>query len=189
MIIVLNGPPGVGKDTLAGLLCDKYNIGFASFKQPMWDITKAVLGEEIFREFTRRYHTRELKEAPWGALGGLSPRGFFIHISESWCKPLLGDKYFGEQLKAATASGNFIVADGGFPEELVPSLLAGAKVIVVRLHREGFTFDGDSRNYVKEEQLSYLPAALLPLFIDFEVTGQPVESAEKLSNKLGLVHL
>lgn len=187
MIVILNGPAGCGKDTLAGLLHDCCNIEVLSFKAPMFEMAEASLGS-YYTEFLSRYNNRETKESPLQALGGFSPRAFFIHISEVWCKPVFGDDYFGKRLLASAKSAGCtsVVSDGGFPSEVVPLITAGEKVVIVRLHRKGFTFDGDSRNYVNEDNFKEYPKALLPTFIDFEVEGRPEQSAGKLIKILGL---
>jgi hypothetical protein len=41
-----------------------------------------------------------------------------------------------------------VVSDGGFASEVAPIVAAGHDVRIVRLHREGYTFDGDSRGYL-----------------------------------------
>lgn len=90
MIIVLNAPPGAGKDTIAKRMAEASKVfKLASMKEPMWDIAKAVLGSK-YDEFVSLYNDRETKEKSCEFLGGLSPRQFFIHISEQWCKPLFG---------------------------------------------------------------------------------------------------
>ena len=47
MIIVLNAPPGAGKDTIAKRMAEASKaFKLASMKEPMWDIAKAVLGSK-----------------------------------------------------------------------------------------------------------------------------------------------
>lgn len=152
-VIILNGPPGCGKDTLSGIMEEIGGFYVHSFKKPMFDIAHATLGDEAFGKFMRLYNDRDTKEMPCDLLGGMSPREFFIHISESFVKPILGKQHFGDMASEGVrdALSHVVFSDGGFPDEvkaLVFSKHSMYNVFVVRLHREGFTFDGDSRNYI-----------------------------------------
>lgn len=154
MIVVLNGPAGCGKDTIANRILEVSSVfKKAEMKAPMWEIAKATLGSN-FEKFVELYNDRATKEKPCDMLGGLSPRNFFIHISEKWCKPLFGDTYFGGRMLQTAISNKHhetILSDGGFSVELMPALDAGETIMLVRLHREGYTFDGDSRSYIHIE--------------------------------------
>ncbi|UNI76978.1 hypothetical protein KpnPVR702_26 [Klebsiella phage KpnP_VR702] len=156
MIIVLNAPPGAGKDTIAKRMAEASTaFRLASMKEPMWDIAKAMLGTK-YDEFVRLYNDRDTKEKAFEFLGGLSPRGFFIWISEKVCKPLFGERFFGERMLSRVQElkpYEVVLSDGGFPSELLPALEAGETIMLVRLHREGFTFEGDSRDYIRAEDL------------------------------------
>ncbi|ECH0398430.1 hypothetical protein FPC12_07130 [Salmonella enterica] len=150
-VIILNGPAGCGKDTLARAMV---NMGFAkettSFKNPMFNIALAVLGPDAYHEFLDGYDDRARKEKPEGFLNGLSRRQFMIAISEQFIKPVLGDDYFGKYLAENLPDGDevFVVTDGGFSGEVAPIVAAGHDVRIVRLHRNGYTFTGDSREYL-----------------------------------------
>lgn len=150
-VIILNGPAGCGKDTLARALVEMgFAKGVASFKNPMFNIAMAALGQDAYREFLDGYDDRARKEKPEGFLNGLSRRQFMIAISEQFIKPVFGDDYFGKYLAGNLPDGDevFIVSDGGFASEVAPIVTAGHDVRIVRLHREGYTFDGDSRGYL-----------------------------------------
>lgn len=157
MIIVLNGPPGCGKDTIAQRMAEASPVfSLASMKEPMWDIARAVLGSDNYHRFLSLYDNRKTKEQVFDFLGGLSPRGFMIHISEIWCKPLFSDQYFGKRMLHRVkelSPKEVVISDGGFPSELIPVLEAQQTVLLVRLRREGYTFDGDSRNYIQDGDL------------------------------------
>lgn len=150
-VIILNGPAGCGKDTLAMALVEMgFAKGTASFKNPMFNIALAALGPDAYREFLDGYDDRARKEKPEGFLNGLSRRQFMIAISEQFIKPVLGDDYFGRYLAENLPDGDevFVVSDGGFASEVAPIVAAGHDVRIVRLHRDGYTFEGDSRGYL-----------------------------------------
>ena len=149
-IIILNGPPGCGKDTIAAYLTGhRYHAVKASFKQPMFDIAFSMLGVYRYDEFMDLYNDREQKEKPQVILGGKSPRQFMIWISEDVMKPVFGDHYFGRRMVHEMYRDlAVVISDGGFPEEVKPLVKAGHEVHICRLHRDGFTFAGDSRDYI-----------------------------------------
>ena len=59
-----------------------------------------------------------------------------------------GDDVFGKRLAQSLGDGCYICADGGFASEIKPLIDAGVEVTLIRLHRAGYTFDGDSRSYI-----------------------------------------
>lgn len=155
-IIVLNGPPGCGKDTLGRILEELIEDACTiQFKDPMFDVARVILPfpED---EFLARYHNRELKEVPWDKLGGISCRELMIKISEEWMKPLLGKDVFGKLAVAGIENletvgyETAVLTDSGFQEEFttLQDTFGKENVHLVRLEREGFTFDGDSRGYI-----------------------------------------
>ena len=120
-VIILNGPAGCGKDTLARALVEMgFAKGVAGFKNPMFNIAMAALGQDAYREFLDGYDDRARKEKPEGFLNGLSRRQFMIAISEQFIKPVFGDDYFGKYLAGNLPDGDevFVVSDGGFASPL-----------------------------------------------------------------------
>ena len=109
----------------------------------MYDITREC--------WTANYSNREWKEAPNDKLDGMSPRQALIHVSEDVVKPERGRDYFGKMALSDILSSNHIVhvfSDGGFIEEIGALECNKVNVYVIRLHREGYSFEGDSRDYV-----------------------------------------
>jgi hypothetical protein len=95
-----------------------------------------------------------LKDQPWYKLQGMSQREFLIWISEEVVKPRFGKQHFGQLLKReldkSILYGTYVCSDGGFTEELEPFIIDPEwTVAIVRLHRTGCTFEGDSRNYIE----------------------------------------
>lgn len=151
-IIILNAPPHSGKDTISNRIKDlAWNVTQLSFKAPMFDIAYAMLGERRFDMFMKAYNDRNQKEAGQPFLSGKSPREFMIWISESVIKPMFGKEYFGQRVAEAAhnSGGSVIMSDGGFPDEVRALITAGHEVHVCRLHRDGYTFAGDSRDYIR----------------------------------------
>lgn len=174
-VIILNGPAGCGKDTLARALVE---MGFAKgttrFKNTMFNIALAALGPDAYHDFLDGYDDRARKEKPEDFLNGLSRRQFMIAISEQFVKPVFGDDYFGKYLSGNLPDGGevFVVSDGGFASEVTPIVAAGHDVQIVRLHRDGYTFIGDSRGYlydvsgVKDYDIYIIPGDVKSNVID-----------------------
>ena len=147
-VIVLNAPPSAGKDEIANELCDGVLVHHKEFKKTLFDIAKAV-AQISDDEWDRLYH-RDFKEIPTDRLFGRSPRDHMIHTSEELVKPVYGKDYFGNALAISLQDGVNIVSDGGFMEELRPVIdsVGADNVLVLRFHRDGCTFDGDSRDWL-----------------------------------------
>lgn len=148
-LVVLNGPAGCGKDTLADILVTS---GFfdekLSFKSPIFDVARGVLSKDDFDKFIKNYDDRSFKESHQSFLGGKTPREFMIWISEVVMKPVFGNDVFGKRLYSKIVDGFYVSSDGGFASEIEPLLSNGVDVMIVRLHRDGFDFSGDSRSYL-----------------------------------------
>lgn len=153
-IIILNAPPGCGKDTIGNMIAYNKDIQAfkASFKEPMFEIAIGMLGVWKFSQFIDAYNDRKKKEEPQECLNGMTPRQFMIWISEEVMKPRFGKYVFGHRLldsiERIPPECPIVVTDGGFKEETMPLLVAGHYVHVCRLFRDGYSFDGDSRDYL-----------------------------------------
>lgn len=168
-IIVLNGPPGCGKDTIATHIQNRlFDAEVVTFKDPMFNVAIAMLPMSE-ADFFERYNDRELKELPWDALGGLTCRQFMIKISEEWMKPLLGKDIFGRLAVSAVEKLGYggttlcIFSDSGFQEEFtfLQDAFGKENVHLIRLEREGFDFTGDSRNYIAAEGSPFTNISLI----------------------------
>lgn len=152
-IIILNGPAGVGKDTIGNALAKDYNCIQTSFKRPMFEIAASILGARSFSKFITAYDDRDQKEMPQSFLGGKTCRDFMIWISESVVKPLFGKQQFGklmsEHIQLCDEGFIFVCTDGGFPDEVIRLVEDGHDVTLVRLFMDGKAFEGDSRDYVR----------------------------------------
>lgn len=75
-------------------------------------------------------------------------------MSENVIKPSFGKDAFGKAfVNSLPEEGIVFVSDSGFPEELQPVIdhVGSDNVLVVRIQREGCSFEGDSRDYLTPE--------------------------------------
>ncbi|QHJ79826.1 MAG: hypothetical protein [Caudoviricetes sp.] len=154
--VVLNGPPGCGKDTIANEIVKLPETAKRQFKDALYGHT-AKHFEVDLDKFIHYASDRNLKDSTsLAGLGGRTPRQALIHVSEDIFKPRYGSDYFGkvEASNVETCYGHLdsditiIYPDGGFPDEVAVIDSCFDFVIVVRLHRAGFDFAGDSRDYI-----------------------------------------
>ena len=156
-IIILNGPPGVGKDTIANLIAEKTPFfEHMRFKIPLYADTARYFSINI-PTFIDWAEDRNAKEAPviQTATGLISPREALIHVSEDLVKPAFGNDHYGllaaKKILLSKSKSNVIFSDGGFVEELLPIANLCHKLWIVRLHRKDFNFNTDSRDYISDK--------------------------------------
>lgn len=180
MIVILNGPPRCGKDTIANILQNEYDFLHHAMKSSLIKAAAGVAGISEGR-LHMLLNNRCTKEVPLADLGGLSPRKLLIHTSEEVVKPLFGKRVFGEReakrCKQALSEGHcsIVYSDGGFQEELeaMAQELGEENILLVRLRRDGYTFDGDSRSYLD-------PIGDMP-YLDIKLeTGKPEKAVQDI---------
>lgn len=167
-IILFNGPPGCGKDTAANIIHEKLITLSYKYKmaQPLKEACHKLLGLEGTLE-----ELESVKELPIKFLvtnpslaviesgpltndvGEMTLRQFYIHVSENMMKPLFGNDVFGRSAVEYLRQTHQIVStvsDAGFVDEVQPIIdyFGEDRVCLVRIHRTGKTFKGDSRKYV-----------------------------------------
>lgn len=186
-IILFNGPPRSGKDTLAAMLQGELSASKAmlftsveKFAAPLKRTACSIYCNGNTQEWYK-YDSAELKDTPSDNFFGKTPREVQIAISEQYMKPVHGEAVFGKMLvknikrALVTAEGTkppydgFLISDSGFrqeAEELIKEFGA-ENVILVRLVREGFTYEGDSRDYINLDDLGVVTYDIT------NVEGQP----------------
>ena len=154
-VIMFNGPPRSGKDTAGLFILEEYNdVRLFKMAEPLKQATMAMFG--LTFEQVRRLETIGSldKDKPMDELMGFSWRQMLIWLSEQCMKPKFGDDIFGElmarRISAPTSCTMTVITDCGFDLELIPVIrtVGAMNCHIIRLHREGCTFDGDSRSYV-----------------------------------------
>ena len=148
-VVLFNAPPEAGKDVAAKHCAKVFGMEHKEFKGKLYDIVQCLY--TLTDDQLETLKLRENKEVPTELLGGLSLRQALIHISENIIKPNFSKSYFGDSL-AKSINSDTAVSDSGFIDELmrVVDKVGEDNVLVVRIHRDGYTFDGDSRSYIPD---------------------------------------
>ena len=167
-IIITNGPPRSGKDTMCGLIREGitgHDLIPMSYKKTLYIGVARRYGLSVEAVFQMNADTL-IKDEPSSIFGGLSVRQALIYESENVIKKkygpqgvaiqtfkLLEEEYGTERLKNAV----LYCSDGGFNSELQAAYdyfgIGVEDVYIVRLLREGCSFKGDSREFLNHPDL------------------------------------
>jgi hypothetical protein len=117
--------------------------------QPLKDATAAFFG----LTHAEQRAVEALKDDAHTLLLGNIYRKVQISLSEDWAKIIFGKDIFGQlAIKRLWQCASNVVccSDSGFAEEAWPLVksIGAQNVLLVRIHRDGCTFDGDSRTYI-----------------------------------------
>ena len=149
-LILFNGPPRSGKDTAAeyvwakldNAMLFKLSAPIKSAIKSMFDLTDAEV-----------LHLEANKGTSDPLLFDRSYRNVQISFSEQWAKEQFGTQVFGKlaaRKLMKARSQVFICSDSGFDYEAAPLInhVGTANTLLVRIHRPGYDFTGDSRSYI-----------------------------------------
>lgn len=166
-IILLNGPPGCGKDTAAKIINKKLHGFSYQYKMslPLKEACHNLLGlqgtlEELepLKDLAIKFLIKK-DSNHWSLYnlvndkGEMTLRQFYIYISENVMKPLFGDDIFGrlavENLKQCHHDV-VTISDSGFAPEAKPIIdyFGKENICLSKLYRTGKDFSGDSRGYI-----------------------------------------
>lgn len=147
-ILLLNGPPRCGKDTIGRILWRALpSIVLCKFADPIIDF--------MLKNYGIPMDHRDGKDEPNERLFGKTPRQVAIAYSEAFCKPLWGVDYFGkvaaEKVNRISKSFHvFAFTDSGFSHEaeaLLDRCEGEVRALQIKITRPGTTFQMDSRSY------------------------------------------
>lgn len=181
-VVVFNGPARSGKDSASSYMCKNTENGYhKAFKDELFKICANTLNVSVdtfkngYDETLGEFYNRKGKELlpyedpnMWykDYTGNISQRirgkqyskrEFLIHMSENVIKPSFGKDAFGKAfVNSLPEEGIVFVSDSGFPEELQPVIdhVGAENVLVIRIQRNGCSFEGDSRDYLTPEMFN-----------------------------------
>jgi hypothetical protein len=147
-LVLLNGPPRCGKDTLVQQLVPYLKFSHLKFAAPIKRMVAGLLNVDL-------KHIEEFKEIPVKTLRDETIRYTLIRLSEEFMKPRYGDDIFGNLLwnEAKNAANRLVVvSDCGFASEVATVIQKAGKhnCLLVRIHRGGTDFSNDSRSYLPD---------------------------------------
>lgn len=169
-MLILNGPPGAGKDTLLEIIRKELDFGAHlkypfSFKDVLYKrgAVENNLPLPVYKEICSDVNT---KRVPQEMLGGQIPTDTLIHVSEVLFKndgedPIAVARATFEnierELQHHLDEALLMNADGGFNCEVDHALerfkLKREDIFIVRIDREGHDFSKCSREYLKDPDL------------------------------------
>lgn len=166
-VVFLNGPPGCGKDAVASHLVPYLSFHSMKFAAPLKRMVAGLLDLDLFTiekykndEFSLLCRETEIENGTFGSrlfsYGEKDTiRRLHIRISEEFLKPIYGDTFLGRLAARELLRSSYTLAvftDSGFDREADPIIrkVARENTILIRLHRDGCTFKGDSRSYLPD---------------------------------------
>lgn len=160
-LLLVNGPPRSGKDTVGSMLKEFFpgTVYVTKMAKALKERTHALYGL-VDGDGTPYAHDayEQVKDIEQEAFLGLTPRQAYIALSERLMKPMHGDGIWGKLLvediqENGAGADLVVVTDSGFEREAVPVLREFGVVnsTLLLMHREGTSFEGDSRSYITLE--------------------------------------
>ncbi len=156
-LILWNGPRKSGKDT-ASLYCE---AAFKAHHFKMSGPIKAAIKAMFNFHDEEVEYLESIKVESTFLLFSKSYVETQISFSETWAKQLFGKYVFGDlaarhlrdAMRKNPAQQLYVCSDSGFETEALPviDLFGRQNTLLVKIHREGKTFAGDSRSYIELE--------------------------------------
>lgn len=208
IVIMFNGPPRSGKDSACEIIMEHFpEVHYAYFKEVLYRESAKILGLD-FNFWASVCQNGDLKDKPMLAVAAgetgavMTPRDILIYLAEKVLKPKYGKEFIARgtaetisdliqhQREQSNEEAMIVVPDLGFDYEIdtVRDMLPNVHVISVAVHRPGFTFEGDSRSYVKDPNFGLhntgscedLKHQVLRLFKNIVLDVRPIPTIETM---------
>ena len=205
LIVLFNGPPRSGKDSACEIIMKHFpEVHYVYFKEILYGETAKIL-ELDFNFWAKVCQNGDLKDSPMLTVSAgelMTPRDILIYLAEKVLKPKYGKEFIARgtaetisdliqfQREQSNEEAVIVIPDLGFDYEIdtVREMIPNAHVISVALHRPGFTFEGDSRSYVKNanfglhntENYEDLKHKVLRLFRNIVLDIRPIPTIETM---------
>ena len=156
-VILINGPPGSGKDTAAKLISYALpSVRDLKLSKPLKEAFIKLL--QLDGESADLLLGKD-KDSKISGLNDMTPREVLIELSEHFCKPLFGEGFFGKiaaHSMRSIPSRVVTISDAGFDVEVKPIFdkFLYKDIYLIELHRKGRDFSKDSRSYLDRTQFS-----------------------------------
>lgn len=154
VFVLINGPPGCGKDTAVQHIAPYLHNRHLKFSAPLKRMAAALLDKPVsWIEANKESKVKHLIPEGRGTL--MTVRELLIWLSEDVMKPKFGEDVLGRLLwneAQDSPSQLFLVSDCGFAPEIrrVIGNAGRGNCMLVRLHRLDHDFTGDSRSYLPD---------------------------------------
>jgi hypothetical protein len=165
--ILLNGPPGAGKDTAGKILKQHWPrmsppLEVGKFSRRLKESVHADFG---YPSLPHDYF-EDCKDRPLALFNGMSPREAYIFKSETMVKPNLGAEFYGRiflrdmWMEYRRGVRTVAITDSGFISEVAPlaDVIGPENILLIHIRAEmrGKTFAGDSRSYLQLQNVETL---------------------------------
>src|SRR6478609_8002249 len=142
-VVLFNGPPGAGKDTMVSELVPYLNFQHMKFAAPIKRMAAGLL--DMSSGVLER--SKDLQNK---LLNNTTLREMLIGLSEEFLKPRYGEDIFGRLAVEEAQQSSYsllLFSDCGFTPEVqhVIRAVGHRNCLLIRLHRAGKTYDNDSR--------------------------------------------
>lgn len=146
--VLVNGPPHCGKDTLVKGLTPYIEFKHVKVSMPLKRMLAAML--DVTPEWIE-----ENKDTRLPDLHNITVRQALISLSEHHMKERYGEDILGKlawRHSRASSQKLFITSDSGFEVETRAIVQRASRhnCIAIRVHRDGATFEGDSRSFLPD---------------------------------------
>lgn len=161
-IIILTGPPGSGKNTLADALLqssDSCNVHIKEYSDVLYAALNCLFGNDMID----CSQMKASKDAPFNKIFDYVPREELIALSEHFTKYRYGQMHFGlvmakriiESMTDWHEDKSMTIMPGGFEKETeaLAKIFGAENICTIQLIRDNCDFLFDSRGYLSEDFL------------------------------------